>query len=72
MDLRTQVYEDRPWLVGQWQNGEFYGVAPADRAGAHKAVVAEAGVEGGLSTLGAPVRRAQRGDSGAACAAPLS
>ena len=38
MDLRTQIYEGN-WQVGQWQNGEFYGVAPSDRPGAHRAVV---------------------------------
>jgi branched-chain amino acid transport system substrate-binding protein len=38
MDLRTQIYESN-WLVGQWQNGEFYAVAPANRSGARKAVV---------------------------------
>jgi branched-chain amino acid transport system substrate-binding protein len=38
MDLRTQIYENN-WLVGQWQKGEFYGIAPANRPGAHKAVV---------------------------------
>ena len=38
MDLRTQIYENN-WLVGQWQNGEFYGIAPANRPGAHKAIV---------------------------------
>ncbi len=27
------------WWVGQWQNGEFAGVAPADRAGASKPVL---------------------------------
>ena len=37
MDLHTQMYEHN-WLVGQWQHGEFYGIAPA-RAGAHQAVV---------------------------------
>jgi branched-chain amino acid transport system substrate-binding protein len=25
---------DRAWNVGQWQNGEYYGVAPISRAGA--------------------------------------
>jgi branched-chain amino acid transport system substrate-binding protein len=38
MDLRTQIYENN-WLVGQWQNGEFYAVAPANRAGVRKSVV---------------------------------
>lgn len=38
MDLRTQIYEGN-WLVGQWQNGEFYGIAPGDRPGAHRAIV---------------------------------
>jgi branched-chain amino acid transport system substrate-binding protein len=38
MDLRTQIYEGN-WQVGQWQNGEFYGIAPSDRPGAHRAVV---------------------------------
>jgi branched-chain amino acid transport system substrate-binding protein len=38
MDLRTQIYENN-WLVGQWQNGEFYAVAPANRPGARKAIV---------------------------------
>ena len=37
MDLHTQMYEHN-WLVGQWQDGEFYGIAPA-RAGARQAVV---------------------------------
>ncbi|CCE05518.1 Extracellular ligand-binding receptor precursor (fragment) [Bradyrhizobium sp. STM 3843] len=27
------------WAVGQWQNGEFYGLAPATLAGARPAVV---------------------------------
>lgn len=38
MKLDTQLYENL-WLVGQWQDGEFRAVAPADRAGARKAVV---------------------------------
>ncbi|HVF65533.1 MAG TPA: amino acid ABC transporter substrate-binding protein [Casimicrobiaceae bacterium] len=38
MDLRTQIYGDN-WLVGQWQGGEFYAVAPVNRAGARKAIV---------------------------------
>jgi branched-chain amino acid transport system substrate-binding protein len=29
------------WHVGQWQNGEFYGVAPADRPGAKPLVFAK-------------------------------
>jgi branched-chain amino acid transport system substrate-binding protein len=24
------------WFIGQWQNGEFHGVAPAAKAGARK------------------------------------
>ena len=27
------------WYVGQWQNGEFYGIAPSNRAGAKPAVI---------------------------------
>lgn len=27
------------WYVGQWQNGEFYGIAPANRAGAKPAII---------------------------------
>jgi branched-chain amino acid transport system substrate-binding protein len=27
------------WFVGQWQNGEFYGVAPANKSGAKAALV---------------------------------
>jgi branched-chain amino acid transport system substrate-binding protein len=27
------------WHVGQWQNGEFYGIAPAETPGAHPAIV---------------------------------
>ncbi len=26
------------WWAGQWQNGEFYGLAPTSMAGAHEAV----------------------------------
>jgi branched-chain amino acid transport system substrate-binding protein len=26
------------WQIGQWQDGEFYGVAPPDRAGAKKPI----------------------------------
>jgi branched-chain amino acid transport system substrate-binding protein len=26
----------KPWYVGQWQNGEFHGLAPAGLAGAHQ------------------------------------
>ncbi|HWP19903.1 MAG TPA: amino acid ABC transporter substrate-binding protein [Burkholderiaceae bacterium] len=38
MKLDKQVYTGQ-WEVGQWQDGEFYAVAPADRPGARKAVV---------------------------------
>jgi branched-chain amino acid transport system substrate-binding protein len=37
MSLATQMYEHN-WLVGQWQDGEFYAVAP-DRSGARKVAV---------------------------------
>lgn len=29
----------RLWLVGQWQDGQFYGIAPADRRGARPAIL---------------------------------
>ena len=29
----------RYWWVGQWQDGEFYGIAPAGNEGARKAIV---------------------------------
>jgi branched-chain amino acid transport system substrate-binding protein len=29
----------RYWWVGQWQDGEFYGIAPSGNEGARKAVV---------------------------------
>ena len=29
----------RFWWVGQWQNGEFYGIAPAKNEGARTAIV---------------------------------
>jgi branched-chain amino acid transport system substrate-binding protein len=32
--LQDNLYT-KPWYVGQWQNGEFYGVAPATLPGAH-------------------------------------
>lgn len=32
--LHDNLYT-KPWYVGQWQNGEFYGVAPATLPGAH-------------------------------------
>lgn len=32
--LQGNLYT-RPWYVGQWQHGEFYGVAPATLPGAH-------------------------------------
>lgn len=33
--LKNNLYEET-WLVGQWQNGEFYGIAPATLPGAHQ------------------------------------
>lgn len=33
--LEDNLYT-KPWYVGQWQNGEFYGVAPATLPGAHQ------------------------------------
>jgi branched-chain amino acid transport system substrate-binding protein len=27
------------WLIGQWQGGEYYAVAPATRAGAKKPII---------------------------------
>ena len=33
--LKNNLYED-PWFVGQWQNGEFEGIAPASLPGAHQ------------------------------------
>jgi branched-chain amino acid transport system substrate-binding protein len=38
LDLRTQVVANN-WLVGQWQDGEFFGIAPANRPGARTAIV---------------------------------
>lgn len=38
MKLDQQVYTGQ-WEVGQWQDGEFYAIAPAQRAGARKAIV---------------------------------
>jgi branched-chain amino acid transport system substrate-binding protein len=38
MNLSTQMYELN-WLVGQWQDGEFYAVAPGSRSGARKVAV---------------------------------
>jgi branched-chain amino acid transport system substrate-binding protein len=32
--LENNQYTD-PWYVGQWQHGEYYGVGPASKAGAH-------------------------------------
>jgi branched-chain amino acid transport system substrate-binding protein len=29
----------RYWWVGQWQDGEFYGIAPAGNEGARTAIV---------------------------------
>ena len=39
------------WWVGQWQDGEFYGVGPATNEGARAAGRAEAGVEGAVIAL---------------------
>jgi branched-chain amino acid transport system substrate-binding protein len=39
-DLRLDGNRDgQAWQIGQWQNGEFYGVAPANRPGARQPVV---------------------------------
>lgn len=35
--FKNNLYTEA-WLVGQWQNGEYYGIAPADRPGAHKII----------------------------------
>lgn len=32
--LRNNQYTE-PWYVGQWQNGNYYGIAPEGKAGAH-------------------------------------
>ena len=42
MELRHADLREQLWLVGQWQDGEFHAVAPANRAGARKAVVPKA------------------------------
>lgn len=36
--LENQMFT-KLWWVGQWQNGEFYGVAPSDKKGAKPAVL---------------------------------
>ena len=36
------------WWVGQWQDGEFYGVAPTANEGAARAGYSEAGMEGAV------------------------
>ena len=38
LNLENQLFRNL-WWVGQWQNGEFYGVAPADKKGAKAAVI---------------------------------
>jgi branched-chain amino acid transport system substrate-binding protein len=38
MKFTDQQWKDL-WLVGQWQNGEFHGVAPANKAGAKKVLL---------------------------------
>ena len=35
--LKDNLYT-QPWYVGQWQNGEYYGVGPASKAGARAIV----------------------------------
>ena len=32
--FKDNRYAD-PWYVGQWQHGEYYGVGPASKPGAH-------------------------------------
>ncbi|MFT4173916.1 MAG: amino acid ABC transporter substrate-binding protein [Rhodocyclaceae bacterium] len=38
VQLKDQMFTNL-WLVGQWQNGEFYGIAPSNRPGARPAVL---------------------------------
>ena len=39
-DLRLDGNRDaQAWQIGQWQGGEFYGVAPANRPGSRQPVV---------------------------------
>jgi len=38
MKFTDQQWRDL-WFAGQWQNGQFYGVAPADKAGAKKVLL---------------------------------
>jgi branched-chain amino acid transport system substrate-binding protein len=39
-DLKLAGNRDaQAWLVGQWQGGEFYGVAPSNRSGAKTPVI---------------------------------
>jgi branched-chain amino acid transport system substrate-binding protein len=38
LKLENQLFKNL-WWVGQWQNGEFYGVAPSDKKGAKAAVI---------------------------------
>ena len=39
-ELKLEGNRDKQaWLVGQWQGGEFYAVAPATRTGAKKPIV---------------------------------
>jgi branched-chain amino acid transport system substrate-binding protein len=33
--LKNNIYTS-PWYVGQWQNGQYYGIAPATLPGAHQ------------------------------------
>ena len=37
--LVDNMMQDNFWLIGQWQDGEFYGIAPAGNEGARTAIV---------------------------------
>ena len=43
----------KPWYLGQWQNGEFYGVAPASLPGAHQIIFPKPAWHAERSTTGA-------------------